>query len=251
MRILHTSDLHGDWKLPIREERDFDLWVDTGDFFPNITRGFSVEPAFQRAWFTTDRTSLKKRFRAKAMFWPSRSRVPPFDRSIAVELTRKLKGRPVISVSGNHDWVNLADMLNSVGYKNAWNVEKGPIKFGGLKFAGFREVPFVTGEWKGELEGGVLGLAQARPIVAAAMAHDPDVLVTHTPPHGILDVCPGKAVSGAHAGMPELTHHLFYRPNRVRAHLFGHIHEKTGRVEHGGILFSNAAEWGRIIEVEK
>ena len=246
MKILHTSDLHGSWKK-LFQATDFDLWVDTGDFFPNITRGGAVEPAFQRAWFTTNRMSLKKRFRAKSDFWPTRKEAPPFEDCIAERITDWLKGRPVISVSGNHDWVNLADMLRASGYPNVWNVSQGPTTVGGLRFAGFREVAFVTGEWQGELGRGVLGLTEAKPLVVAAMSHEPDVLVTHSPPAGILDYAPPK---GGRVGLPALAQHLAYKPHHVRYHLFGHVHEEPGIVKEMDITFSNAAGGGRIIEVK-
>jgi len=245
VRILHTSDLHGEWRK-LLQAQDFDLWVDSGDFFPNITRGKSVEPAFQQAWFTTDRMNLKKRFRARSEFWPTRKAVPPYSGSIAAELKAWLKGRPVLSISGNHDWVNLADMLTAVGYGNAWNLGRGPIETEGVRFAGFREVPFVTGEWQGELPFRHMGVAKAERIVELTMLADPEILVTHTPPQGILDFSGPK---GGHAGMKELTNWLTYKPHKVKLHLFGHIHDQPGMKKELGITFSNAAQGGRIIEV--
>jgi hypothetical protein len=39
--ILHSSDLHGQYKLLLEghANTDFDVWVDTGDFFDNKGRG--------------------------------------------------------------------------------------------------------------------------------------------------------------------------------------------------------------------
>ena len=54
MKILHSSDLHGSYKeLLMALEGDFDVWVDTGDFFPNKTRGDrNIETSFQNKWFS-------------------------------------------------------------------------------------------------------------------------------------------------------------------------------------------------------
>lgn len=62
-----------------------------------------------------------------------------------------------------------------------------------------------------------------------------DVLVTHGPPHGILDV----AYDGRHTGSIALRHAL----ERVqpRVHAFGHIHEQYGVLEQSGTTFVNAS----------
>jgi len=73
----------------------------------------------------------------------------------------------------------------------------------------------------------------------------PQVLVTHTPPNGILDYAMGRE----HIGMPALTQWLAYSLHTVKYHLFGHNHDENGLQEEMGILFSNAAEDSRVIEV--
>ena len=51
IRIGHFSDLHGNFKRISTAEVP-DVWVNTGDFFPNMTRGdVAVEVSFQTAWF--------------------------------------------------------------------------------------------------------------------------------------------------------------------------------------------------------
>jgi len=63
-----------------------------------------------------------------------------------------------------------------------------------------------------------------------------DVLVTHTPPYGILD----RAPHGAHMGCPALAPHVEERI-RPRFHVFGHVHADCGAVRRGGTVFINAA----------
>ncbi|MEM7233839.1 MAG: metallophosphatase domain-containing protein [Planctomycetota bacterium] len=62
-----------------------------------------------------------------------------------------------------------------------------------------------------------------------------DVLLTHGPPHGIGDL----TVAGVHAGCEELTRAVVRV--RPRVHIFGHIHEGYGAVEHSGTQFINAS----------
>ena len=54
MRVKHFSDIHSDLTIlggiPLSE--GFDAWINTGDLFPNRTRGNrKIEPAFQEDWF--------------------------------------------------------------------------------------------------------------------------------------------------------------------------------------------------------
>ncbi len=66
-----------------------------------------------------------------------------------------------------------------------------------------------------------------------AIAPGTDILVTHTPPFGILD----KTMFG-HRGGSESIRKIIEK-HRPRMALFGHIHESPGIEEHGGILFVN------------
>ena len=62
-----------------------------------------------------------------------------------------------------------------------------------------------------------------------------DVLITHTPPHGILD----RTVLGWHVGCRELTKAV--ERIRPKVHLFGHIHEAYGEKVQNGTQFINAS----------
>lgn len=68
----------------------------------------------------------------------------------------------------------------------------------------------------------------------ANIPNDVDVLVTHTPPYGILDFDDGK-----NYGSEE----LLQRVSEVnpKLHLFGHIHRHHGQTDNGITLFSNGA----------
>ena len=83
------------------------------------------------------------------------------------------------------------------------------------------------------------GFQIARTELAAKWTKIPsgvDILVTHMPPHGVLDQNSGKV----RAGCPDLATTVMTRI-RPRIHVFGHIHESSGVSKIGGILFINAA----------
>lgn len=64
---------------------------------------------------------------------------------------------------------------------------------------------------------------------------DTDILVTHTPPHGILD----KTRAKTSVGCEVLRNRL--KDLRIRLHCFGHIHPAYGARKVGDTLFVNAA----------
>jgi Icc-related predicted phosphoesterase len=64
---------------------------------------------------------------------------------------------------------------------------------------------------------------------------DTDVLVTHGPPRGILDLAP----VGGHVGCPEMLERIGVVKPKI--HAFGHIHCAAGVEQHDGTLFVNAS----------
>lgn len=213
MRIGHFSDIHGNISKLLGSSELPDVWVCSGDFFPNATRGDrSVEVGFQAAWF----------------------------KQVVNTLIARFGGKPVVWVGGNHDYVNLAELLRENGYEAAFDATVEAVEIGGHRFAGMREIPWIAGEWNGEEH-------DLSPMVDRVFEADPTILVTHAPAAGILDDDNG---GGHGCGNRPLTRALTYRPHRIVAHLFGHIHDQSGReVEEMGIRFYNNAETLRFIEV--
>ncbi|KAE8895343.1 hypothetical protein PF005_g1269 [Phytophthora fragariae] len=70
----------------------------------------------------------------------------------------------------------------------------------------------------------------------AKVPADVDVLVTHGPPHGILDT----TFTGLHVGSETLLKETMSRI-RPKFHVFGHIHEAYGATRVGKTVFVNAA----------
>ena len=69
----------------------------------------------------------------------------------------------------------------------------------------------------------------------ALIPDDTDVLVTHGPPHGILD----RTDADLEVGCEELL--VALQRVRPRVHAFGHIHEGYGVVQRDGTMFINAS----------
>ena len=205
MRILHTSDIHGQYHkvLEALEAGGFDVWVDTGDFFPNKTRGNRAEEIRYQ-----NRFAILK--------------------NVGARVVEILNGRPLISVGGNHDYISLAQLVRDAG-GTAFDLTEGATTVNGKTFAGFREVPYIMGEWNGETHSSDFG-----PIVDATMASNPDVLVTHAPPAGIMN-------NKTHGGVGQLTNALSWTPHKVSTHFFGHIHSTQGVQTEMDIKFINGA----------
>lgn len=69
-----------------------------------------------------------------------------------------------------------------------------------------------------------------------------DILVTHGPPHGILD-----RVERGNVGCEELVRRV--AELRPKMHIFGHIHEGFGSAERHGTMFINASQLnGRYVK---
>lgn len=214
MKIGHASDRHGHYERLERVETP-DIWVLTGDFFPNVGRAATgrieaeAERGYQLRWWRHNGPSV----------------------------VRRLRGRPVVVCDGNHDFIRLASALRRAGHAApVFDVEAGaPIEIDGQRFSGFRAVRRIeSGEWVGEQHGFDAEIDRV-------WAHDPAILVTHAPPGGILD--------GRGLGIPPLTSALTYRPHRIGLHVFGHIHEDGGR-EHSevGVRFVNGATKVMMVE---
>lgn len=75
----------------------------------------------------------------------------------------------------------------------------------------------------------------------STIPNDTDVLITHGPPRGIFDQCPGEHKVMEHAGCPALLEAV-ERTESIKLHVFGHIHEGYGMQQHAnGRVSVNAA----------
>jgi predicted phosphodiesterase len=101
-------------------------------------------------------------------------------------------------------------------------------------------IAFYGSPWQPEYNKWAFNLPRGRELAAkwAMIPSGTDVLITHGPPFGILDV----TSSGEHVGCEDLLSRV--RTIRPRVHLFGHIHRSHGAEEIGETLYVNASICG-------
>jgi Icc-related predicted phosphoesterase len=133
-------------------------------------------------------------------------------------------------IAGNHDipaercgrkWVHQRVPNGIYLQDNAVDIE-------GLRFYG--------SPWQPEFFNWAFNLPRGRALARkwGLIPKDTDVLITHGPPWGMLDV-----VGGEHVGCVDLMRSVL--SIKPKAHLFGHIHEGYGQAEKEGIIFVNAS----------
>jgi Icc-related predicted phosphoesterase len=82
--------------------------------------------------------------------------------------------------------------------------------------------------------------AEERRTLYASIPQGTDILITHCPPHGVLDV--EFRSGGLHRGCPELL--AAVQRVKPQVHIFGHVHSSRGAQRVGETTFINAALLG-------
>ena len=143
-------------------------------------------------------------------------------------------------VPGNHEFFLEAEPRRRHMISNATVLIDEAIEVNGLKVYGSPTTP---------LYGGAFGKPSPadRARHWAGIPNDVDVLVTHGPPHGVLDLSPGQV---GPMGDPELMARVKELPS-LRLHCFGHIHGCYGTLEKDGILYINAALMGLLGDIDR
>ena len=132
-----------------------------------------------------------------------------------------------VLIAGNHDWCFERDGASLLPPDIIYLQDSGTA-IDGLRIWGSPWQPRFY-DWAFNLDRG--------PQLAAKWAlipADTDILITHGPPHGTLDLTP----RGDRAGCEALAARLDQL--RVRLHVFGHIHHSYGVVERGDRISVNA-----------
>lgn len=136
-----------------------------------------------------------------------------------------------VVVAGNHDFLFERDHALASSMVRAAGIEylqDTGLEIMGLKFWGSPWQPWFH-NWAFNVRG---------PSIKKywdLIPDDTDVLVTHGPPKGILDLIP----DGQHVGCPELTEAV--QRIKPKLHVFGHIHHSHGRLDTDQTVFVNAA----------
>lgn len=142
-------------------------------------------------------------------------------------------------IAGNHDWpfAKAKEQAKAL-VKSAVYLEDSGIEIDGVKFWGSPWQPFFC-NWAFNLPRGYK-LAE----IWAKIPDDIDVLITHTPPFGILD----KIDDGESVGCEDLSEAL--KRVKPRVHVFGHVHEGYGVLDRNGTTYVNASlnnEYYRLV----
>lgn len=193
MRILHSSDLHGSLTNLLSVDEHFDIWIDTGDLFPNAGKRAQgqidrkVEKEFQTAWF--ERKSYKYR------------------------IEKWLNGRRAIYIPGEHDYVELKELMRNT--KTRIKRASDTFCLGKYRWSGFPHIVKNKGIWNREQ-------LSLKSIVASALKTGPQILITHVPAGGILDDKKGSYSLTDALSKPSCT---------VRHHFHGHAQKSGGKTQ--------------------
>lgn len=147
----------------------------------------------------------------------------------------EMPAKHVVCIGGNHDF-----LLHSgeFCFAHAVLLQDSSIEINGITIYG--------SPWCPDLSGFAFYAPEEELIERwKAIPEGIDILVTHTPPYGYLDV---PSSGNVHLGCPHLTAEL--DRIRPRYHVFGHVHASRGLEENGATTFVNAAVvGGRALEL--
>lgn len=134
-------------------------------------------------------------------------------------------------IGGNHDFfaAEYSEKFKEVLPKEITYLNDSGVSVNGIKIWGSPVQPDLVGFAFGKNRG-----AEMRPHWDL-IPDDIELLITHTPPKGILD----KSRSGQSLGCEELTKRL--ENLSVKVHVFGHIHQSYGTLTRGKTQYINAS----------
>lgn len=141
--------------------------------------------------------------------------------------------KEVIVIGGNHDFA-LETRRRELHTGRLHYLNNESVEIGGVKFWGSPITPWFM-NWAFMVSRG--------PEIGRVWDEIPlntDVLITHGPPHGILD----QAIYGAtdHLGCEMLAAKFEGEIIEPKVHVFGHIHGGYGQLERYGTTFVNASQ---------
>lgn len=154
-----------------------------------------------------------------------------------LEWYAELPHRHKILVAGNHDW--LFETENVLARRLADKICYLQDSFAfieGLKIYGSPWQPRFY-DWAFNLNRGA-EIAEKWKLIPV----DTEILITHGPPHGILDVVP-RSYGNENTGCEELSKRIetLTTFGKLKLHIFGHIHCGYGITEKFGMKFVNAS----------
>lgn len=144
-----------------------------------------------------------------------------------------------VFIAGNHDWgfEKMTEIPNEYKNKNIHYLFDSMVEIDGLKIYG--------SPWQPEFFNWAFNLPRMGTELKEKWDNIPegmDILITHGPCWGILDMVP----SGVNVGCELLTKRINYVYPKI--HVFGHIHGSYGQRSVNGIEFINASILGESYE---
>lgn len=150
----------------------------------------------------------------------------------------ELPHRHKVVIAGNHDFCFEHQRGQAVVLlTNAVYLEDSAHVIDGVRFHGSPSTPWFW-NWAFNFPERELGSGITAKRVWSAVPADTHVLITHGPPRGALDLVPGP--SPRNVGCPFLSERI-HQLDRLRLHVFGHIHQGYGRLDAGAKTFINAS----------
>ena len=144
-----------------------------------------------------------------------------------------------VVIAGNHDWAfqeTPAEAIAALRQDDSIHyLQDSAVELGGLQFYGSPWQPEFC-NWAFNLPRNEHRLRK----VWESVPNNTDVLVSHGPPHGILDRCPDR-YTGCLISVGDEVLMRTCRRVRPRLHVFGHIHEGYGSKTEGPTQFVNAS----------
>jgi Icc-related predicted phosphoesterase len=163
----------------------------------------------------------------------------------------KLKERGTIKeailICGNHDWIGEKNpSWTKEAFTNAIYLDEESCEVFGLKVFG--------SAWSPEFNNWAFNAQRGKEISRhwAKIPDDTQILISHGPPYGILDVNTeeiyNKPQGPEHLGCEELRKRIDQLKD-LKLNVFGHIHSSHGIEEHNGVKFINASVLNESYEV--
>jgi Icc-related predicted phosphoesterase len=155
--------------------------------------------------------------------------------------------KQAILICGNHDWIGETNpSWVKEAFTNCIYLDEEPCEVFGFKVFG--------SAWTPEFNNWAFNAARGKEIAKhwAKIPDDTQILVTHGPPYGILDINTEepypKHLGPEHLGCEELRKRVDALPD-LKLHVFGHIHSSAGTQVINGVQFVNASVLNESYEV--
>jgi Icc-related predicted phosphoesterase len=266
MRLIFLTDIHDDFEAigEILEKVKADLYLLGGDILYRIFRDsraawkfldLEEQLARQRKWHDEqlletavrlmktcrgEELSRKARAYIRLCHTVERRMIAAYGR--LARILESFPHRTVRVIPGNYDMDLRKTPLHP------WNLHLDWIEVEGIRIAGYGgasvvtrgvpehlQVPFRERLHLGSLESEVLEfLRRVRP----------HIVLTHQPPHGVMDTIRGKGPTGS------LGARQYLDEAQPLAILFGHVHEKWGVTRVGRTWCINPSNFGAVVEVK-